>query len=81
MACPCDANRTVVDFMAETKVKGQHPVTKKMLEALAEIDKLTAVDADEQQTLNQIRSRIETVAKFAAARLPSDETKENKEGK
>jgi hypothetical protein len=78
MTCPCDENRTVVDFMAETKVKGQHPVIKKMLDALAELDKVTAV-GDEQRTINQIRQKIETVAAFAAARLPAAEIKKGKD--
>ena len=57
--------------MAQKKVKAQHPVVSKLLDSLAELDKLTAVDADEQRTINVIRGKIETVTDFAAARLPA----------
>lgn len=70
MACPCDNNRTVIDFMAQKKVKGQHPVISKLLDSLAELDKLTAVNPNEQREINIIRSKIETVTSFSVARLP-----------
>jgi hypothetical protein len=79
MACPCDDKRTVIDFMAQRKVKAKHPVISKLLGALAELDKMTAVDESEQQQINQIRHKIETVASFANARLPAIE-KEIKDG-
>ena len=75
MACPCDDNRTVIDYMAKSKVTGTNPVVSLLLSALAELDKLTTVDAKEQQQINQIRQKIETVTSFTAARLPVNKAK------
>lgn len=69
MACPCDNNRTVVDFMANVKTK-RHPVVTKLLDALTELDKLTVTDAKEQQMINVIRQKIETVTAFTNVRIP-----------
>lgn len=81
MTCPCDANRTVIDFMAQKKIKGQHPVISKLLDGLAELDKVTAVSPAEQQQINVIRQKIENVTAFVSASLPAvEETTDNKDG-
>lgn len=78
MACPCDANRTVVDFMANVKTK-KHPVVAKLLDALSELDKLTVTDPNEQQTINLVRQKIETVTAFVNASVPAGETVKSEE--
>ena len=57
--------------MAQTKMKKPHPVVSKLLDALAELDKVTAVDGKQQQEINVIRGKIETVADFVNARIPA----------